>query len=227
MPVVKSAPNRFLAASVSSKAPVRTRRNRSHSAFTSGTIKRFPCRPLFRPSWILAKGLCEQSIDDTRKADHLTVGDGRWTSSHSVEQFVEFGSHHRFSRFGDTPIASSKGEFDEGSDFRADEGRLFLTRRGERNRQGSPFDPRQYLEWNPHQKLIRGGANSVEIGLLGRHLVTGFCYPPGGIFAIKSAISRAYDQMVPKRGLEPPRLSPLVPETSASTNSATWALRVS
>jgi hypothetical protein len=29
--------------------------------------------------------------------------------------------------------------------------------------------------------------------------------------------------MVPKRGLEPPRLSALVPETSASTNSATWA----
>src|SRR5262249_31838381 len=31
--------------------------------------------------------------------------------------------------------------------------------------------------------------------------------------------------LVPRRGLEPPRLAALVPETSASTNSATWAVR--
>jgi hypothetical protein len=29
--------------------------------------------------------------------------------------------------------------------------------------------------------------------------------------------------MVPRRGLEPPRIAPLIPETSASTSSATWA----
>jgi hypothetical protein len=32
--------------------------------------------------------------------------------------------------------------------------------------------------------------------------------------------------MVPRRGLEPPRLAAQVPETCASTNSAIWAARV-
>ena len=40
---------------------------------------------------------------------------------------------------------------------------------------------------------------------------------------LANTCQQALKSLVPKRGLEPPRLSALVPETSASTNSATWA----
>jgi hypothetical protein len=35
--------------------------------------------------------------------------------------------------------------------------------------------------------------------------------------------NRVVSNVVPRRGLEPPRVAPLAPEASASTNSATWA----
>src|SRR5437868_6244251 len=45
-----------------------------------------------------------------------------------------------------------------------------------------------------------------------------------GLFRQKTKQNQSrFFGMVPRRGLEPPRLAALVPETSASTNSATWA----
>jgi len=133
MPVVKSAPNRFLAASTSSNGSACTDGSGSYPTFTSGSIKGFPSRPLFRPSRILAKSVREQIIDDTGEPNRLTLADGGRTPSYGIEQLVEFRSRHCFSRFGDTLIASAKGEFDEISNFRFYQNRRFLTRRGERN----------------------------------------------------------------------------------------------
>src|SRR5262249_12055721 len=60
----------------------------------------------------------------------------------------------------------------------------------------------------------RAALVAEEIGQGADVAADGHCGPWGGEMTV-----------VPSRGLDPPRLAALVPETSASTNSATWALR--
>ena len=50
-------------------------------------------------------------------------------------------------------------------------------------------------------------------------------YPTASVYCGLTPRCVTLSQMVRAEGLEPPRLSPLVPKTSASTNSATPALR--
>ena len=53
--------------------------------------------------------------------------------------------------------------------------------------------------------------------------LTAFTKRLGKEKGLANTCQQVLESLVPKRGLEPPRLSALVPETSASTNSATWA----
>ena len=64
------------------------------------------------------------------------------------------------------------------------------------------------IEWTTLQAACQIVRVAVELWL-------GKDKNPGGL----------QDQMVPRKGLEPPRSYSLVPETSASTNSATWAFQ--
>ena len=61
-----------------------------------------------------------------------------------------------------------------------------------------------------------------EVGLDGR-LGMDHRVEPGGDDSAGEMSRQISRILVPRRGLEPPRLAALVPETSASTNSATWA----
>ena len=76
----------------------------------------------------------------------------------------------------------------------------------------SRFDPERRVQSQPVGADFSVQLNSIQLMQIEKASNQFDCWPLN---------------LVPKRGLEPPRLSALVPETSASTNSATWAIQES